>query len=366
VIEFLKSRKVLVCAGSGGVGKTTLSAALGVCAAKAGIRTLVLTIDPAQRLAQSLGMSSEAGRVVNVPGVERLHALMIDPKREFDEFVLGSVESSIAKGLFENRLYKQLVSNLNGSQEFTSLLRLLKSTQSGEYDLVILDTPPTQNAVDFLKAPDRLYALFQDSVMGWFAQRPESQGGFVRRTFNRGTRMVTSMLEALTGSAFLRELRDFFDHLLHLQAKVSAVADNVRALLHSSETGFLLITGFDQSKLKDAIEFQYDLKNEGLHLSGVILNRWFPEWAQGESRWPAHWDQDADFQRLKQLHAEFQEYFKSRQASYERFEHQLAGTVPQVTLIKLLEFKNPVQGIDDLRRMAETIQTKWGGAHERE
>jgi anion-transporting ArsA/GET3 family ATPase len=363
--RLLTSHRVLICAGSGGVGKTTLSATVGICAAQMGLRTLVLTIDPAQRLAQALGITSEPGKVVSVPGVARLSALMIDPRREFDEFVLGSVDSRIAKGLFENRLYQQLVSNLNGSQEFTSLVRLLKASSSGEYDLVVLDTPPTQNAMDFLKAPERLYALFQDSVVGWFAEKAEaSKENLLKRTFYRGTRMVTSVLEAMTGSSFIRELKDFFSHLMHLQSKVSEVSQDVHNLLHSEETGFLLVTGYDQSKLKDALEFCHDLRAEGLHLSGVILNRWFPGWVRPEktrkeSLWPSHWDRDPDFQKLKAFHVEFRGYFESRQMSFEKFQHQLAEDVP---LIKLLEFKSPVQGMDDLQKMAEIVQKKWGGA----
>lgn len=356
MIHLLKSHKILVCAGSGGIGKTTLSASLGVLAADSGLRTLVLTIDPAQRLAQAMGLESQPGVEVAVKGVDRLSALMIDPRREFDEFVLGSVDNAIAKGLFKNRLYQQLVSNLNGSQEFTSLLRLLNSVESGRYDLIILDTPPTQNAVDFLKAPDRLYALFQDSVIAWFASRPPEQEGFIRRALGRGTRLVTAALETLTGSVFIHELKDFFNHLTYLQGRVAQVSQRVSQLLHSPQTGFLLITGYDPSKLKGALEFQQDLKDEKLKLCGVVLNRWFPEWARGASRWPVEWNQDTDFQRLELFHSEFNHYFEGRQESFARFQTQVAGAVP---IVKLLEFKQAVQGIEDLRRMGIQIQEAW-------
>ncbi len=359
MIELLKSHKVIICVGSGGVGKTTLSASIALLAADSGLRTLVLTIDPAQRLAQSLGIRAHPGQIVQVPGVERLSALMIDARREFDEFVLGSVDSGIAKGLFKNRLYQQLVSNLNGNQEFTSLLRLLNAARSGDYDLVVLDTPPAQNAVDFLRASDRLYALFQDSVIGWFANRGGGDQGFIRRTLNRGTRMVTSALEALTGSVFIVELKDFFDHLSHLQSKVGDVSRAVGEVLHSPDTGFLLVTGYDSSKLREALEFQQDLKAEDLHLSGVILNRWFPEWAQGESDWPARWEKDPDFLRLKSFHAEFTQYFQHRREGFERFEQQLAKQLP---VMKLMEFQQSVQGLEDLRRITELLREKWGDA----
>ncbi len=236
--DLFGDRKILICAGTGGVGKTSLSASLGLLAARAGRRTLVLTIDPAQRLAQALGIDRRPGEEVDVPGVPGLSAVMIDPRREFDEFVLGAVDKGIAKGLFENPLYQQLVGNLNGSQEFTSLVKLLNCVNSGRYDLVILDTPPTQNAVDFLKAPDRLYALFQDTVIGWFAN-PQRNEGWIKRTLHRGTKLVTAALERATGSKFILELKDFFEHISHLKGRIAKVSKETGDLLHSKDCGFV-------------------------------------------------------------------------------------------------------------------------------
>jgi anion-transporting ArsA/GET3 family ATPase len=357
VIQLLKDHRILICAGTGGVGKTSLAASLGVLAAEAGIRTLVLTIDPAQRLAQALGIDSKPGEEVQVQGVPNLSAAMIDPRREFDQFVLGSVDSGVAKSLFNNRLYQQLVSNLNGSQEFTSLVRLMNAANSGAYDLVILDTPPTQNAVDFLRASDRIYALFQDSVIGWFSDT-DHERGFLQRTFNRGTRLVTGALERVTGSIFISELKDFFSHVYYLQSKVAKVSSDVNALLHSSQTGFLLITGFDETKLKEALEFQQDLRQEKLQLLGVIVNRWFPEWAEGDRKWPDSWDSDPNFMALKVFYAQFAEFFKHRQLIFERFNEQLGQSVP---VVRLPDFKNSVQGIPDLINVANNLRSKWEG-----
>ncbi|MGE0527176.1 MAG: ArsA family ATPase [Bdellovibrionales bacterium] len=353
--DLIKDHRVLICAGTGGVGKTSLSASLGVCAAREGLRVLVLTIDPAQRLAQALGIAKQPGEEVNVQAVPGLSAAMMDPRREFDEFVLGSVDKGIAKPLFNNRLYQQLVGNLSGSQEFTSLVHLLKAARSRKYDLVILDTPPTQNAVDFLRAPERIYALFQDTVIGWFSN-PTTNGNWIKRTFHRGTRIVMAALEAVTGSSFIAELKDFFSHISHLQGKIAAVSQEVSELLHDKTTGFLLVTGFDETKLREALEFQQDLAAEKLNLRAVIVNRWFPEWAEGESEWPASWGTQSEFQQLQEFHEEFSAYFKLRQEQYERFVSQLGENVP---VIKLPDFKNNVQGVDDLGQVAETLKDKW-------
>ena len=355
MIPWLKKHRVLICAGTGGVGKTTLSASLGILAARQGIRTLVLTIDPALRLAQALGVEQKAGEAVAVPGVPGLSATMIDPRRVFDEFVLGSVDNVVAKGLFDNRLYQQLVSNLNGSQEFTSLLCLLSAAKSGKYDLVILDTPPMQNAVDFLKAPERIYALFQDTVIGWFSDAGEKQG-WIKRTISRGSRIVTGALENATGSVFIHELKDFFSHIAHLQKKVAVVSAEVGGLLHAKDTGFVLVTGFDETKLKEAVEFQSDLAQEDLNLRAVIVNRWFPEWSTHSVTQNPAWSADPDYTALKVFYDRFSSFFEHRQAIYEHFEAQIGRKVP---VMKLPDFNNNVLGIEDLEKMSEVLRLRW-------
>jgi len=355
VIDLLKKHKVLICSGTGGVGKTSISASLGVLAARNGIKTLVLTIDPAQRLAQSLGIQNPPGADADVGGQPNLTAAMIDARKEFDEFVLGAVDRGIAKELFDNRLYQQLVGSLSGSQEFTSLVRLLQSHQSGKYDLVILDTPPTQNAVDFLRAPERIYALFQDSVISWFANPNESEG-WIKRTLHTGTRLVMTALESVTGSNFIAELRGFFSHVSHLRGRIAKVSRDVTTLLHNETTGFILVTGFDEAKLKEALEFQQDLAGEDLNLRMVVVNRWFPEWAQGERTWPESWQANPDFQKLKTMYDEFAGFFKHRQDVFAKLHSQLGATVP---VLKLPDFANSVQGLEDLNAMAGTLEEKW-------
>lgn len=355
MIDLFRKHKILICAGTGGVGKTSLSASLGVLAARNGIKTLVLTIDPALRLAQSLGIENPPGDDAQVNGQPNLTAAMIDARKEFDEFVLGAVDRGIAKELFDNRLYQQLVGSLSGSQEFTSLVRLLTSHQSGKYDLVILDTPPTQNAVDFLRAPERIYALFQDSVISWFANPTESES-WIKRTLHHGTRMVTGALENVTGSTFIAELKSFFGHVSHLRGRIAKVSREVTELLHAETTGFVLVTGFDEAKLKEALEFQQDLQNEGLNLRAVMVNRWVPAWTQGERLWPKEWDANPDFQKLKSLYEQFSGFFKYRQEVFDKLQGQLGAKVP---VLKLPDFANSVQGLEDLTTMADTLEEKW-------
>lgn len=157
--NWLSKTKILVCVGTGGVGKTTVAASLGIAAAKKGLNVLVLTIDPAKRLAQALGLNSEKTGDVFVPDQNfkgKLFAGIIDPEASFSEFVkYNSSDKNKAETLLNNTLFKQLSTNLSGSQEFTSLDRLYRAVNSNKYDLVILDTPPAQNAMDFFKAPEK-------------------------------------------------------------------------------------------------------------------------------------------------------------------------------------------------------------------
>ncbi|HMN67325.1 MAG TPA: ArsA family ATPase [Bdellovibrionales bacterium] len=355
MIELLRAHKVIVCAGTGGVGKTTMSAALGVLAARSGLKTLVITIDPAHRLAQALGLENKPGEEVPVPDIPGLSAVMIDARREFDEFVLGAVDHGVAKSLFKNRLYQQLASNLSGSQEFTSLVKLNRLARGNQYDLLILDTPPTQNAVDFLRAPEKIYALFQDTVIGWFAN-PTQDENWIKRTLHRGTRLVTGALESATGSTFIAELKDFFNHIAHLKAKIADIAESVRDLLHGPRTGFILVTGFDEAKLKEALEFQQDLAQEGLHLRALIVNRWFPEWIESEGSWSPGQNSDPDFQKLREFYERFATHFRRRQEELDRFLNQLGKDVP---VLKLPDFKNTVLGIQDLKHVADLLEEKW-------
>jgi anion-transporting ArsA/GET3 family ATPase len=167
---------------------------------------------------------------------------------------------------------------------------------------------------------------------------------------------VTAALEKVTGSVFIHELKDFFNHIAFLRERIAEVSARTSALMHDQKTGFVLVTGFDEAKLKEALEFQQDLESEKLFLRGVIVNRWFPEWAGADRRWPAEWDQDPDFAQLKVFYERFSHFFARRQEAYEKFAAQIGQSVP---VLKLPDFKNNVQGLDDLKNVARTIEEKW-------
>jgi anion-transporting ArsA/GET3 family ATPase len=275
---------ILICVGTGGVGKTTVASALGALASEQGKRVLVLTIDPSQRLKTTLGLSEDGEiRELKHPRIKgKMSAAVVNSKRTFDEFVLRAAgRSEAARKILSNRLYIQLSTTLSGSQEFTALEKLYEASESGEYDLIILDTPPAKHAMDFLKAPEKLSALFKESVTRWFRQPEEGSRGFLAGLFQTGTRQVLKALEVLTGSEFIGELADFFGSIHAWQGKLEDRTGRAHRLLMEPTTHFLLVCSYDRAKLLEARRFGLDIQKSGYRLKNVILNRAFPEWLPG-------------------------------------------------------------------------------------
>jgi len=291
MFDQLAKAKVLICVGSGGVGKTTVAAALAALFASQGRRVLVLTIDPAQRLKTTLGLP-DSGEEVRIQGpglkTETLYGAVINAKATFDDFVSRAVTGAglgkdVAERILRNKLYLQLSTTLSGSQEFTSLERLYSAVNSGLYDLVVLDTPPTQHAIDFLQAPQKLAALFNDKISQWFRQT-ESKTGWLRSVVHAGTVQVLGALERLTGSEFMRELRDFFQSLEGWQGRLEDRVTAVHRLLVDPDTHFVLVTSFDAAKLQEADFFAREIRKGGYQLSRVLINRAFPLWRERLTR----------------------------------------------------------------------------------
>lgn len=275
----LQEAKVIVCIGSGGVGKTTVSAALGVLAAEAGRKVLVLTIDPSMRLASALGIEGKS-EITKVPGQNfkgELYAGVIEHKKTFDDFVKRAAKKTgSAEKILNNHLYQQLSTGLSGSQEFTALERLYSCYEKNEFDLIILDTPPAQHAIEFLRAPQKLAALFNEGIAKWFRDPSGGKAGFLANLVQASTKQVLKLLETLTGSQFVGELSDFFLNIEKWQGDLENRTIEGHRLLVSSATQFILVTAFDEAKLKEAALIAREIKKGGYNLKGVILNRSIP------------------------------------------------------------------------------------------
>lgn len=348
--KWLKQQKVLVCAGTGGVGKTTVAAALALRASQLGLKVLVLTIDPARRLADALGLNQNIDDPILVkeePGGGQLYACMLNPERVFDQFVARhAVRPDSLSKLLRSRLYQQLKSSLSGSQEFTAMEKLRTFVDSGEYDLVILDTPPAQHAMDFLTAPLKLNALFQSTIIHWFSQGIVGRGGILKTFFQRSTVVVMKALEKLTGASFVQELSEFFLGIGDWQDLLAQRTRRVHELLTSAETQFVLVTSFDHAKIIESLDFCRDLQNRGYHLGLAIINRSFPEWmsvGNGGGALPA--EVGLYYQQLKK-------YYRENERAYDELEHRLGSAVH---ILRIPDFNQDVSDLGDLETVVQSI-----------
>jgi anion-transporting ArsA/GET3 family ATPase len=278
--ERLSGKRVVICAGSGGVGKTTTSAALAMGLAAEGRKVAVITIDPAKRLANSLGLEELGNEPVQVDperfaghGVEmrgELWAMMLDAKRTFDELIARLAPDEATRDeVLANRIYQELSSAVAGSQEFTAIAKLYDLDRSGEFDVLVLDTPPSRNALDFLDAPDRLTGFLEGRALRVFL----APTGLAAKVMGRGTSVVFSVLKRVTGVDLLQDLSVFFRALGGLIDGFRERASGVKKLLADEGTTFLIITSPEREPVEEAIFFRGKLREAGMPFGGLIVNR---------------------------------------------------------------------------------------------
>jgi anion-transporting ArsA/GET3 family ATPase len=284
--QLVMSRRVLIAVGAGGVGKTTTAAALGVAAARRGKRVLCLTIDPAKRLAEALGlerMSAEEQAVdpklfaeagIPLPLEGSLSAMMLDTKRTFDELVMKySSTPENAQRLLNNRLYKYVSTSLAGTQEYMAMEKLVAVQNDPRFNLVILDTPPTANALDFLDAPERLVEALDSATMAWFIQAFESTGKLSLNLLARSAAIVLRGLGKITGGGFLQAMAEFITELNDLFGGFKKRAQMVEAALRSPDVSFVLVTSPAPMNVQEVLFFSDRLEQSGMPRGAFVVNR---------------------------------------------------------------------------------------------
>jgi anion-transporting ArsA/GET3 family ATPase len=280
VAELLDGKRVCVCAGSGGVGKTTTSAAIALGMAARGAKVAVVTIDPAKRLANALGLEelqNEPRRVeaerLKSSGLKmrgELWAMMLDPKRTFDELIERiAPEPGRAEEIKANRIYRELSTAVSGSQEFTAVAKLYDLAQQGDFDLLVLDTPPSRNALDFFDAPGRLTSFLEGRAIKAIV-RPTGLGV---RVLGRGASPLLGAVSRVTGFDLMSDLATFFGLLGDMTKDFSERAAQVQKLLRASTTAFLLVTSAQREPIDEAIWFRRTLEQSELPFAGVLVNR---------------------------------------------------------------------------------------------
>lgn len=270
--------RIIVCCGSGGVGKTTTAAALGVRAAERGRRAVVLTIDPARRLAQSMGIDSLDNIPRRVAGIKatgdgELHAMMLDMKRTFDEIVEAHADGERAAAILNNPFYQSLSAGFAGTQEYMAMEKLGQLRARDEWDLIVVDTPPSRSALDFLDAPKRL-GSFLDGKFIRLLMAPAKVGGRAGMKFlNVGMSMMTGTLGKLLGGQFLRDVQTFVTAMDTMFGGFRTRADATYRLLQAPGTAFLVVAAPERDALREAAYFVERLAADGMPLAGLVLNR---------------------------------------------------------------------------------------------
>ncbi|MFB8276712.1 ArsA family ATPase [Nocardia colli] len=271
-----RTAKVVVCCGSGGVGKTTTAAAIALRAAEQGRKVVVLTIDPARRLAQSLGVADLGNTPQRVPlGPEakgELHAMMLNMRRTFDDMVLEHTSPDKAEQIFANPFYQTVASSFGGTQEYMAMEKLGQLAGRKEWDLIVVDTPPSRNALDFLDAPKRL-GNFLNGRMIRVIMAP---GRGVTRLVTGAMSLAVRGVSTIVGGQMLKDASNFLQSLDSLFGGFQDRADRTYAMLSKPGTHFLVVAAAEPDALREASFFVDRLSTERMPLAGLILNRTHP------------------------------------------------------------------------------------------
>jgi len=270
--------RVIVCCGSGGVGKTTVAAAVALRAAERGRNVVVLTVDPARRLAQSMGLTSLDNTPRPVPGVNgeaggSLHAMMLDMKRTFDEIVEAHADPDRAAQILANPFYQSLSSSFAGTQEYMAMEKLGQLRRAEEWDLIVVDTPPSRSALDFLDAPQRLGRFLDGRLIRLLTGSAKIGGRAYLRVLNTGFSLVTGVFTRVLGAQVLKDVQTFVTALDTMFGGFRERADYTYRLLQTPGTAFLVIAAPEPDALREASYFVERLSTDRMPLAGLIVNR---------------------------------------------------------------------------------------------
>jgi anion-transporting ArsA/GET3 family ATPase len=279
LVELLKTSRLIVAVGSGGVGKTTTAAAVAIAGARLGRRTVVLTIDPARRLAQALGVSGLGNEPRSLPAdlvaPGSCDAMMLEASEALDDLVARLVpDPQRRERLYQNRLYQVIARQLGGTHEYMAVERLFALMHEEKYDLVVLDTPPTVNALEFLDAPNRLSSFFSDKITRFFI-RPgeEEKKGFIQKLRDRAGDLAVSVLGKALGQGFVEELMDFASAFQGLFSAFRERGLAAEQILRAESTSFVVVSGADPVRVAEAGEFTRTLERLGITPRVFIANR---------------------------------------------------------------------------------------------
>jgi anion-transporting ArsA/GET3 family ATPase len=356
--------RIIVCCGSGGVGKTTTAAAVALRAAEAGRKVVVLTIDPARRLAQSMGLTELDNTPREVAGVDtakggELHAMMLDMKRTFDEIVSSHSTPDRAEQIFANPFYQSLSSSFAGTQEYMAMEKLSQLRAQDKWELIVVDTPPSRSALDFLDAPQRL-GRFLDGRMLRLLLAPARAGGRAyMKVFTASFSVFTKVLTRILGTEVLRDLSAFVGALETMFGGFRERAQKTYELLKTPGTAFVVVAAPEPGALREASYFVDRLSAESMPLAGMVLNRMRTSGAPRLSAERAEVGADTlDEAGGHELTAAVLRVHAARAqlaARDRRMRDRFTSAHPDVPLVEVPALSTDVHDLDGLRRVAESM-----------
>jgi anion-transporting ArsA/GET3 family ATPase len=362
IASAVKGHDVLVCVGSGGVGKTTVAATLALRSAIDGKGSLVCTIDPAKRLANALGLEALGNAETPIPAAAfekaglspkaTMRAMMLDMKRSWDELIERRAPPDKRDKILQNRFYQAMSSALAGSQEYIAMEKLWELRTQRDYPLIVLDTPPTAHALDFLDAPNRILDFLDNEAAKWLLTPALAAGKVGLKLFSFSSSYVAKTISRFTGTETLQELAGFMLAISSLNEGFRERATETRALLAAKTTAFVLVTGPMPDRMDEAVYFHTLLKQNHLEVAALVVNRVHS--GVPDAQWAAAARLPDPLRRKMELTLEEQEHLAAADSrGIERLKEQCPGT----PLIVLPRFERDVH---DLRSLWETSQFLFG------
>jgi len=356
--------RIIVCCGSGGVGKTTTAAALGLRAAEMGRHVCVLTIDPARRLAQAMGLNeldNTPRPVVGIDGDGSLSAMMLDMKRTFDEVVESHSDPERAQAILDNPFYQALSSSFAGTQEYMAMEKLgqlrTEADRTGTWDLIVVDTPPSRSALDFLDAPDRLGTFLDGRFIKILTAPARGAGRGLGKLLGAGLGLFSGVLTKILGAQLLTDLAAFVGAVDTMFGGFRERAEATYALLKDPGTAFVVVAAPERDALREASFFVDRLEQDGMPIAGLVLNRVqevrAPELTVEEATAAATRlaDDDPPTAALLRLHAD-----RLRNAErQERLARRFTAAHPEVAVTEVYALAEDVHDLDGLREVGTML-----------
>lgn len=349
--DLVTTNSVVILTGSGGVGKTSCAAALAIGASMIGIDTCVVTIDPAKRLADALGLESIGNDAVEIKtfGSGKLFAVMLDADATFDELVVRYANSpQQAQNILANRVYQNLTKNLSGIQEYMAMEKLFELHTDDRFKLLIVDTPPSANAIDFLDAPRRLIGFLDNKVFRVIM----NTGPSFLKPVSFATKAILKAISRVVGSEVVDQAVAFFQDFEGMQDGFRARAQTVQALLHEEHTAFVLVTSPRSDTVREAIEFGEKLVGFGFSISGLVSNRETPYFGEPASKSPILQEIDpTDRTMLDKVLAEI----RNLKAHEVQLLDNLLEIIDPPRLVHIPTLSKDVANMEDLAQMAKVL-----------